>query len=110
MTIKQIATNLFVGPQIAAEDLQTLAQAGFTDVVCNLPDSEVKNGNMSKKLELIARQNGLAFHYQPIEPGAAMHEQARQLSQVAGQSDAKVFAYCRSGARSSGAWALAQSF
>ncbi|MDE0589999.1 TIGR01244 family sulfur transferase [Halocynthiibacter sp. C4] len=109
MEMTQLAPNVFVGAQISEEDLQRLASLGFTDVICNRPDAELPAGPTSQGLQSAAATLGIAFHYLPITPGEAFTAQAESLHRLAAKPDAKVFAYCRSGARSANAWSLAQS-
>ena len=107
MDMTQLAPNLFVGPQIAEEDLAILAGKGFTDVVCNRPDSEHRGDAPSSRMATISKSLGLAFHYHPITPGEPFAEEAEKLSSLVARPNAKVFAYCRSGTRASNAWAFA---
>ena len=109
MDMTQLAPNLFVGPQIAEDELASLAGNGFTDVVCNRPDDEHPGDAPSSVMASIAEGLGLAFHYHPIVPGEPFAEQAGKLAAVVARPNAKTFAYCRSGARSANAWALAQA-
>ena len=108
MEIKQLTPNLVVGAQIRAEDLRTLAEKGFTDIVCNRPDEEHPEDPSSLIMEELASRLGMAFHYLPITPNAVFDRQARRLAELTATPDAKVFAYCRSGARSTNAWTYAQ--
>ncbi|MEE2944757.1 MAG: TIGR01244 family sulfur transferase [Pseudomonadota bacterium] len=108
MEVTQLAPNLFVGAQIAEDDLAELADAGFTDVVCNRPDAEHPGGSASSNMTEAATELGLAFHYHPITPGVPLAEEAEKLAQVVEKPGAKVFAYCRSGMRTTNAWSLAQ--
>ena len=109
MDMTQLAPNLYVGPQISADDLEVLWNQGFTDVACNRPDAEHPDGATSGAMAAMARKLGFAFHYLPIAPGEPFDVQAEALSELVKKPGSKVFAYCRSGARSSKAWALARS-
>ena len=108
MEMTQLAPNLFVGAQIAEEDLAELADEGFTDVVCNRPDAEHPGNAVSSNMNEVAKGLGLAFHYHPITPGEPFAAEAENLAGVVAQPGAKVFAYCRSGMRATNAWSLAQ--
>ncbi len=108
MKMTQLGKNFFVGAQIAEDDLALLANEGFTDIVCNRPDEEHPESATSTKLSGIAKIHGLSFHYHPITPGEPFGEQAEKLAHLAARPNAKVFAYCRSGTRSSNAWSLAK--
>ena len=109
MEMTQLAPNLFVSGQIAENDLADLAGAGFTDVVCNRPDAEHPESAPSASMAEAAKALGLAFHYLPIAPGAPFADEAEAVSQIVAGPGAKVLAYCRSGARSSNVWTLAQA-
>ncbi|MDD9923085.1 MAG: sulfur transferase domain-containing protein [Boseongicola sp.] len=106
MEMTQLAPNLFAGAQISEADLAMLASEGFTDVVCNRPDFEHPDSDPSSKLEDMSEKLGMAFHYLPITPGEPFVEEAEKLSSVVSRPNAKVFAYCRSGARVANAWSL----
>ncbi|WP_050927555.1 TIGR01244 family sulfur transferase [Aestuariivita boseongensis] len=105
----QLAENLYVGSQIAETDLAALKQDGFTDVICNRPDEEHPGEAASAEMQKIATNLGLAFHYQPIAPGEPFARQASFLKRIVTQPGKKVFAYCRSGARSTNAWNLVET-
>ena len=62
----------------------------------------------SYKMADVAKDLGVVFHYLPITPGEPFAAQAEALAQVVARQGAKVLAYCRSGARASNAWSLAQ--
>ena len=109
MDMTQLAPNLYVGAQIAEEDLGELARKGFTDVVCNRPDAEHPESAPSSSMADVAKGLGLAFHYLPITPGEPFVAEADALSKVVARPRAKVLAYCRSGTRASNAWSLAQA-
>lgn len=109
MHITQLAPNLFVGPQIAEDDLRVLSREGFTDVVCNRPDAEHPGTASSSSMADAAEGLGLAFHYLPITPGVPFTDAAEELATLVSRPGTKVLAYCRSGARSSNAWSLVQT-
>ena len=106
MNITELAPGFSVGPQIETDDLNELAREGFTDIVCNRPDEEHPDGPVSTQMADRAAALGLAFHYLPIVHGEPFTAQAQRLAELTGRPGAKVFAYCRSGARSANAWTL----
>ncbi len=107
MKITQLHPQLSVGAQITLDDIRPLAASGFTDIVCNRPDSEVSEELLSGEFSNAAKAAGLRFHYRPIDPGAHAIEQGQFIAAIVRSPDARVFAYCRSGARSTLAWSLA---
>jgi sulfide:quinone oxidoreductase len=99
--------NFSVSPQIGPEDVAGLRDAGFTDLVCNRPDSEIPGGPVSAEMERAARAAGLRFHYLPISPGQFGDDLRTAFARLAADPSRRVFAYCRSGQRSAALWALA---
>jgi sulfide:quinone oxidoreductase len=106
MTITQLHPQLSVGRQITLDEIRSLAASGFTDIVCNLPDNEIEDGPLSADVAQAAKVAGLGFHYLPIRPGEHPVEQGQSIAKIVQRPDARVFAYCRSGARSTLAWSI----
>ena len=104
MNIVFKAPNYSVGPHIEVVDLQALKAWGFTDLVCNRPDSELVDEPNSMDLSAAAENLGMRFHYLPVEPGGPLAAQSEALGNLLDIPDRKVFAFCRSGARSSAVW------
>jgi len=109
MTPRQLTDKLAVTPQIDPEDFATLAQAGFTTVIANRPDSEVEPSHGSDLMARCAAQAGLDYHYLPIVPGQLGPEQVERFLEILDSAPGPVLAYCRSGTRSATVWALGQS-
>lgn len=107
MTITQLAPGFSVGGQISPEDVASLAAQGFTDIVCNRPDAEALGGPVSDMIATAASAHGIRFHYAPIAHFENPAPQVRKMAQVMAQPGARIFAYCRSGARSASAWSMA---
>ena len=109
MHVTYMTPDFAVAPQICTQDLQWLAHEGFTDIVCNRPDAEHPEDAQSPELKVIAKGLGMRFHYLPIAPGEPFDVTAREIGRLTSRPGAKVLAYCRSGARSTAAWTLAQT-
>lgn len=105
----QLAPNVFVGPQIEPQDIALLAGDGFTDVICNRPDEEHPGGPVSGIMARAAVEHGIRFHYLPITHGEPMEPQAQALRRLIAKPGSRTFAYCRSGARSTGCWQIART-
>lgn len=104
MVIRELAPNIGVGAQINPEVLKSLAERGFTDIVCNRPDSEHPDGPVSEKVAKAAFDLGLTFHYLPIDPDEEPETQSAALARIMAKPDRRIFAYCRTGGRSTMAW------
>ena len=106
MDLRTITADFAVAPQISPADLTVLAEAGFKTVICNRPDEETEAGFDQAAMRAAAQALGLAFHYLPYYPGALTPELVAEFETVMAAAERPVFAYCRSGTRSSHLWAM----
>ena len=108
MDMRQITEDYAVSPQIMPDDVATLAERGFARVICNRPDSEVSGEETSAAIAAACERAGLEFAYVPVDHGGLSHDLIA-AHRDAVEADGKVFAYCRSGTRSTHIWALGQA-
>ena len=106
MDIRPLTPDYAVSPQIAPEDADAIAAAGYTTVICNRPDGEIPPDLQADTLRHAVESAGLTFVINPILPGGlgpdAMATQAQALADATGP----VLAYCASGNRSAIIWSL----
>jgi sulfide:quinone oxidoreductase len=107
MDARRLSADLSVGPQITAEDIETLADQGFRSVVCNRPDGEAGDQPAFSEIAAAAEAKGIEMRYLPIFPGQLDDTDAAAFRQMLKDLPAPVLAYCRSGTRSAMLWALA---
>ncbi len=107
MEIRSLTPDLSVSPQIRPEDVATIAAAGFKTIVCNRPDGE--GGSEQPTFEQIrqaAQGLGLSTHYVPVVSGQITEDDVRAFQATLASAPKPVFAYCRSGTRSTNLYAL----
>ncbi|HVM23326.1 MAG TPA: TIGR01244 family sulfur transferase [Sphingomicrobium sp.] len=106
--IRQLDDKLLVSGQVASDDVGSLADQGVTVLVNNRPDGEEPGQPLASEIEAAAEAAGIAYRFVPIVRGIgpADVESMQEAMRVAG--DGKLLAFCRSGARSALALALAQ--
>lgn len=109
MTPTYLNSDIAVGAQIEPQDIPGLAALGFTDIVCNRPDAEHPGGPVADKIAAAAARAGLRFHYLPVTHGTFPVNEARDFAAIRLSPGARVFAYCRSGARSTALWELSKT-
>ena len=109
MDIRQITDSYSVSPQIECADVEALAEAGYTTVICNRPDAEIPPFVQADAIKAAVEAAGLKFVLNPVPPGglseAIVETQAKAISESSGPA----FAYCASGNRSTLVWALTQA-
>lgn len=106
--IRQLDDRTLVSGQIAPEQVAELKQAGVTMIVNNRPDGEDPGQPLSVEIEAAAKQAGIDYRFVPIRrgPGPSEVEEMQEAMRQCG--DGRLLAFCRSGARSTFAWALAR--
>ncbi|ADZ72677.1 TIGR01244 family sulfur transferase [Polymorphum gilvum] len=109
MDIRKISSSLSVAPQIEVADLAAVAAQGFRTVVNNRPDGEAPGQPGSDAMEAAARALGLAYLYIPVVSGRITDEDIEAFRRALATVEGPVFAYCRSGTRSTCLWALAEA-
>ena len=109
MDMRQLTTRYFVSPQIVPEDLQAIADAGFTSVICNRPDTEIPPAVQAEAIRAAAEAAGVAFHVLPLTHQTMTPQNTDRQRAILDASDGPVLAYCASGTRSSVIWALGQA-
>ncbi|WP_172296804.1 TIGR01244 family sulfur transferase [Pseudoruegeria sp. HB172150] len=109
MDIRRITPEYAVAPQIEPTDMATLAAEGFRTVINNRPDSEVPPELQSDTMRAAAEAAGLDYVENPVVNGAMTMDMVIGQGAAIEASEGPVFAYCRSGTRSSIVWALSQA-
>lgn len=104
MDIKPLTEEVAVSPQITADDMPALAQAGFRSIICNRPDGEAADQPAFAEIERAARAAGLDAAYVPVQPGTMSDETLAAFDAALARLPRPVLAYCRSGARSTALW------
>ncbi|KLE34620.1 TIGR01244 family sulfur transferase [Aurantiacibacter luteus] len=100
MDIRRVDESFAVAPQVHASDMQALADAGFTDVMCNRPDGEEPGQPPLAELRAAAEAAGLAFHHVPVTGGAFPEHAVSDFARLRHDAKGPLLAYCRSGTRS----------
>lgn len=108
MQITRLSPRFSVSGQIAVGDVAEIAAAGFSALVNNRPDGEAADQPSSSEIEAEALRLGLEYYYIPVQPGQMTEEDAGRLADAMRRARGSIFAFCRSGARSTNLWKTAQ--
>ena len=109
MEIKTISNGFSVSPQIVADDVKEIAERGFRSIVCNRPDGEGADQPTFEEISNAAKEAGLEIRYQPIVSGKVSDDDARDFGRLYDELPKPIFAYCRTGTRSTTLWSLSQA-
>lgn len=109
MELKTLYKDIAVSPQITVEDLAQIKALGYTSVVCHRPDGEGADQVNFDEIEQGANSLGLTAIYQPVVSGKITDEDVAKFSTILNEAQGPVFAYCRTGTRSTSLWSLAKA-
>ncbi len=106
---RQLDEKTLVDGQISPGDVATLKQLGVTLIVNNRPDGEDADQPTSDEIEAAAREHGVEYRHVPIARGMGPSDIEAMREAINSVGEGKLFAFCRSGNRSTLAWAVARS-
>ena len=109
MMLNKIIDDYVVSDQITEEDIEQLKEAGFKTIFCNRPDNEEQKQVTVISIQDKAIESGLNFIHQPVIGGQIAQNDIDQFSDHYDNAQKPIFAYCRTGTRSSMLWALSES-
>jgi uncharacterized protein (TIGR01244 family) len=86
-----------------------IARQGYKSIINNRPDGEAgPQQPLNAEIEMAAKSLGLNYAYLPVVSGQITLEQAQEMARLLETMPGPVLAFCRSGARSTNLYMLAQ--
>ena len=107
--IRQLDDKTLVSGQLSPDEVAALKAEGVTMLVNNRPDNEDDGQPGSAEMEAAARAAGLEYRHIPIRYGIGPADVEAMRDALHATGDGKLLAYCRSGNRSTLAWAVARA-
>lgn len=107
MNITELNSNYSVSPQISVAEVEEIKALGFDVLINNRPDGEVDDQPTSAEIQAAAEQAGLTYVYNPVDLKQLTNKEVVAQQQAIADAG-NVFAYCRTGTRSSVLWVLAE--
>lgn len=107
--MRRITDNFFAAGQICADDVTAIKAAGITTVINNRPDGEEPGQPIAAHIETALRAAGLDYAHIPVRSGSMDPAAIAPTQQTLAAATGPVLAFCRSGARSTALWAMAQA-
>lgn len=105
--LRQLDDKTLITGQISPDQIPELKRHGVTMIVNHRLDGEDPDQPSSIDIEAAAEAEGLEYRHQPIRRGPGPSEVEAMLEAMQ-DCEGKLLAFCRSGTRSTFAWALAK--
>ena len=106
---RQLDDKTLIGGQIGPDEVAELKALGVTLVVNNRPDGEDEGQPLGADIEAAAKAAGLDYRHVPIARGMGPSDVEAMREAIHAAKGGKMFAFCRSGNRSTLAWAVAKN-
>lgn len=105
---RTIDSSIAVFGQIEPDDVAAAKAQGFTTLINNRPDDEQPGQTPGAEIAAAAQAAGLRYVAIPITHAGVTADQVAQMADALQAAPGPVLAFCRSGTRSTFAWALAR--
>ena len=106
MTLRPLSPTVWASAQFAPEVMPALAASGVRRIISNRPDGEETRQPSAAVMEAAARDAGLGFAWIPVS-GLPGPDQVAAVADLLADGAPTVM-FCRSGMRSTAAWAMAE--
>jgi uncharacterized protein (TIGR01244 family) len=108
MEYRPINDNYAVAGQITPAQVAEIKAAGFKSVICNRPDAEQPGQPTAAEIKAAVEAAGLTFRHIPVVSGHITGDDVDKTAAALAELEGPVFAYCRSGSRSTNLFMMAQ--
>lgn len=107
LEIVSLTPEFAIGPQVTAEDFESIRAAGFASVVNARPDDELGTYLHAPEAERQAGACGLSYAHSPTENHAIFEPDViDRFEQALAELPKPIFAHCKTGTRAAILWAL----
>jgi uncharacterized protein (TIGR01244 family) len=107
--IRQLDDKTMVSGQLLPDQIGDLKTHGVTMLVNNRPDNEDAGQPLSADFEAAAQAAGMEYRHIPIRYGMGPSDVEAMRDAIHATGEGKLLAFCRSGNRSTLAWAVARA-
>lgn len=105
----ELAPQVYVCAQLFEHDLKLVAKQGVRSIMNNRADNESVGQPLSADLAKVAEELGMTFVHFPVDPRSITRQDAEEFAKVCEDLKRPLHLFCRSGARTTKIWELAES-
>lgn len=107
--VLELAPQVFVSGQLFEHDVRLLAKQGVRSIMNNRPDGESVGQPLSADLAKVAEDFGMTFAHVPVDSRSISRQDVETFAKACGELERPLLIFCRSGARSTRIWEMAES-
>ena len=109
MRVLELAPQVYASGQLFEHDLRLAAKQGVRSIMNNRPDGESVGQPSSADMAKVAEEVGMAFVHFPVDPKSITRQDAEAFAKICDELERPLLIFCRSGARSTKIWEMAES-
>ena len=107
--VLELAPEVYVCGQLFETDVRIVAGQGVRSIMNNRPDNESVGQPLSADLQKAATEAGLNYVHLPVDARSISSRDVEVFARACGELERPLLIFCRSGARSTRIWELAES-
>lgn len=108
MKVLELAPQVYVSGQLYEQDIRLAAKQGVRSIMNNRPDGEAVGQPLSADLAKTAEELGMTYVYLPVDSKTFTREDVEHFAKTCKDLERPLLIFCRSGARSTRVWELAE--
>jgi sulfide:quinone oxidoreductase len=109
MRVLELAPQVYVSGQVFEHDIRLAAKQGVRSIMNNRPDGESMGQPLSADLAKTAEEFGITFVHLPVDPRSITEQDVEQFAKACDELERPLLIFCRSGARSTKIWQMAEA-
>ena len=109
MRVLELGPQVYVSGQVFEHDVRLAAKQGVRSIMNNRPDGEAMGQPLSADLATLAEELGMTFLHLPINPKAITEQDVEAFANACDELERPLLIFCRSGARSTAVWEMAEA-
>ena len=107
--VLELAPQVYASGQLFEHDLRLAAKQGVRSIMNNRPDGESVGQPSSADIAKVAEELGMTFVHFPVDPKSITRQDAEAFAKICDELERPLLIFCRSGARSTKIWEMAES-
>ena len=107
--VLELGPQVYVSAQLFEHDIRLAAKQGVRSIMNNRPDGESTGQPLSADLAKMAEELGMMFLHLPVNPKAITEHVVEEFAKACDELERPLLIFCRSGARSTTVWEMAEA-
>jgi len=108
MRVLELGPQVYVSGQLFDHDVRLAAKQGVRSIMNNRPDGEAMGQPLSADLAKTAEELGITYVHLPFDTRSITRQTVEDFAKARDELERPLLIFCRSGARSTQMWQMAE--